>query len=40
VVPDTAIKEVGVKRFAEDASDVAWLEDSADTSARRLARNP
>jgi hypothetical protein len=38
VVSDTAIKEVGVKRFADDASDVAWLEDSKDSSARRLAR--
>jgi hypothetical protein len=38
VLPDTAIKEVGVKRFADDPSDVAWLEDSRDTSARRLAR--
>ncbi len=38
VVPDAAIKEVGVKRFADDASDVAWLEDSADSSARRLAK--
>jgi hypothetical protein len=40
VVPDAAIKAVGVKRFADDASDVAWLEDSADASARRLARQP
>jgi len=38
VVPDAAIKEVGVKRFADDASDVKWLRDSADTSACRLAR--
>jgi hypothetical protein len=38
VVPDAAIKEVGVKRFADDPSNVAWLEDSADHSARRLAR--
>jgi ectoine hydroxylase len=38
VVPDAAIKEVGIKRFAEGASDVAWLEDSADSSARRLAK--
>jgi ectoine hydroxylase-related dioxygenase (phytanoyl-CoA dioxygenase family) len=38
VVPDGAIKEVGVRRFADDRSDVAWLEDSADHSARRLAR--
>jgi ectoine hydroxylase len=37
VVPDEAIKQVGVKRFSDDASDVAWLEDSADASARRLA---
>jgi ectoine hydroxylase len=37
VVPDGAIKEVGVRRFADDGSDVAWLEDSADSSARRLA---
>jgi hypothetical protein len=37
VVPDSAIKQVGIKRFADDRSDVAWLEDSADTSARRLA---
>lgn len=35
-VDDSAIKEVGIKRFADDQSDVAWLEDSADTSARRL----
>lgn len=37
VVPDSAIKEVGIKRFADDASNVAWLEDSKDHSARRLA---
>src|SRR5947207_5781905 len=37
VVPDAAIRAVGVKRFADDASDVAWLEDKTDTSARRLA---
>ena len=38
VVGDAAIKAVGVRRFADDASDVAWLEDSKDASARRLAR--
>jgi ectoine hydroxylase len=38
VVPDAAIKEVGIKRFGDDASDVAWLEDASDASARRLAR--
>ena len=32
VVPDAAIKAVGVKRFADDASDVAWLEDHKDAS--------
>jgi len=36
-VPDSRIKEVGVKRFADDASDVAWLEDAKDNSARGLA---
>ena len=35
VVPDAAIKAVGVKRFA-DAGDVAWLEDKTDASARVL----
>jgi hypothetical protein len=38
VVPDAAIRDVGVKRFADDASDVAWLEDKTDVSARNLAR--
>jgi ectoine hydroxylase len=40
VVPDAAIKEVGVKRFADDASDVAWLQDEKDRSARMLDRKP
>jgi ectoine hydroxylase len=40
VVPDSAIKEVGIKRFADDTSDVAWLEDEKDRSARLLARKP
>ncbi|MFO0936507.1 MAG: phytanoyl-CoA dioxygenase family protein [Gemmataceae bacterium] len=35
VVPDSAIKAVGVKRFA-DSGDVAWLEDKRDTSAKEL----
>jgi ectoine hydroxylase len=35
VVPDSAIKQVGVKRFA-DSGDVAWLEDKRDASARVL----
>lgn len=37
-VPDTAIKEVGIKRFTDDSSDVAWLQDEKDRSARLLAR--
>ena len=40
VVPDSAIKEVGVKRFADDTSDVAWLENTKDRSAKALARQP
>ncbi len=36
VVPDAAIREVGVKRFADDASDVAWLENTKDRSAKLL----
>lgn len=36
VVPDSAIREVGIKRFGEDSSDVAWLEDRTDHSARSL----
>lgn len=37
-VPDAAIREVGIKRFADDASDVAWLQDEKDRSARLLAQ--
>jgi ectoine hydroxylase len=36
VVPDSAIKSVGVRRFADDPSDVAWLEDKRDSSAKSL----
>lgn len=38
-VPDTAIRAAGLRRFADTASDVAWLEDTKDASARSLARN-
>lgn len=38
VVPDGAIKAVGVKRFA-DSGEVAWLEDRKDVSARVLDAN-
>ena len=37
VVPDAAIKQVGVKRFA-DSGDVAWLEDARDSSAKSLLK--
>jgi ectoine hydroxylase len=40
VVPDMAIRDVGVKRFADDTSDVAWLENAKDRSARLLAKKP
>jgi ectoine hydroxylase len=38
VVPDSAIREVGVKRFADDSSEVAWLENTKDRSAKLLER--
>ena len=38
VVPDSRIREVGIKRFAEDVTAVGWLEDTKDQSARRLAK--
>jgi hypothetical protein len=40
VVPDSAIREVGIKRFADDSTDVAWLENEKDRSARILAQKP
>jgi ectoine hydroxylase len=38
-VPDSAIREAGLKRFADDASDVAWLVAERDASARSLAKS-
>jgi ectoine hydroxylase-related dioxygenase (phytanoyl-CoA dioxygenase family) len=35
-VPDAAIREAGLKRFADSTADVAWLEDTKDQSARSL----
>ncbi|MCE9531113.1 MAG: phytanoyl-CoA dioxygenase family protein [Planctomycetes bacterium] len=40
VVPDTAIKQVGVKRFSDDTSDVSWLENTKDRSAKILSNKP
>jgi ectoine hydroxylase len=36
---DHQIKELGVRRFADDASDVAWLDPDHDASARSLPRD-
>jgi hypothetical protein len=36
-VPDSAIKEVGVKRFNDSLSDVSWLNAEKDRSAASLA---
>ncbi|MDH3583718.1 MAG: phytanoyl-CoA dioxygenase family protein [Phycisphaerae bacterium] len=35
-VGDEAIKQVGIRRFSDDPSDVAWLDDANDQSARSL----
>ena len=35
-VPDSAIKETGLRRFADTQADVAWLEGEKDKSARSL----
>ena len=35
IVPDSAIRDVGIKRFA-DSGDVAWLDDAKDASATTL----
>jgi hypothetical protein len=39
VVPDSAIRDVGIRRF-EASGNVAWLEDQSDTSARGLETQP
>jgi ectoine hydroxylase len=36
VVPDARILEVGIRRFADDTADVAWLAGDKDRSARTL----
>src|SRR5262249_26639895 len=35
-VSDAMVKKVGIKRFEDDQSNVAWLEDKKDVSARSL----
>ncbi|HEX4807377.1 MAG TPA: phytanoyl-CoA dioxygenase family protein [Bryobacteraceae bacterium] len=37
-VPDSAIREAGLRRFGDSNSDVAWLQDAEDKSARVLAK--
>jgi hypothetical protein len=37
-VPDAAIREAGLRRFADSRDDVAWLADEKDDSARSLAK--
>ncbi|HMJ62553.1 MAG TPA: phytanoyl-CoA dioxygenase family protein [Bryobacteraceae bacterium] len=36
-VPDAAIREAGLRRFTDSKSDVSWLEETKDESARSLA---
>lgn len=38
-VPDSAIREAGLRRFADSGSDVQWLEESKDESARSLVKD-
>ena len=38
-VEDSMIKQTGLKRFADDSSEVAWLEIKRDHSARSLQQN-
>jgi len=37
-VPDSAIREAGLKRFADSTADVRWLEEKKDESARSLTK--
>ena len=38
VVPDARIREVGIRRFADSGTDVAWLTDEKDRAARLLKK--
>ena len=35
-LPDSAIKSIGIKRFADDSSEVSWLDPNHDASAQKL----
>lgn len=37
-VPDSAIREAGLRRFSDSTADVAWLEEANDRSARELTK--
>ncbi len=37
-VPDTAIKEAGLRRFSDAHTDVAWMDPDRDESARSLEK--
>jgi hypothetical protein len=37
-VDDSAMVEVGIRRFADDPSDVAWLNKEEDLSAKSLSK--
>ena len=37
IVPDSAVREAGLKRFANTSADVAWLDPARDVSAASLA---
>lgn len=39
IVPDTRIKEVGIRRFSDASDNVAWLDGNRDRSAKTL-KNP
>jgi hypothetical protein len=39
VVHDAAIREAGLRRFADSQADVAWLQQDRDRSARRLGKS-
>jgi ectoine hydroxylase-related dioxygenase (phytanoyl-CoA dioxygenase family) len=38
-VPDSAIREAGLRRFADSSTNVAWMNDTEDHSASSLSRN-
>ena len=37
IVPDSAVRQAGAKRFANSTADVAWLDPDKDVSAASLA---